>query len=461
MTRTTMWCQWLTLAATAVSCPQAGGQPAPKQPHILVFLSDDLGWQDVGFHGSEIQTANLDRLAAAGVRLEQFYVQPVCTPTRAALMTGRYPIRYGLQVMVIRPWANYGLPLEERILAAALKEVGYRTAILGKWHLGHYDRAYLPTRRGFDYQYGHYNGAIDYFTHLRDGVLDWHRQDQALREEGYSTNLIGAEAERLVAAHDPARPLLLYVAFNAPHAPLQVPQEYIDRYSQIENKQRRNYAGMVHCMDDAVGRILEAFKKRGMLEDTLVFFSSDNGGMPEKGGAGNNGPLRGTKASLYEGGIRVPALMVWPGRLKPGTMVNEPLHMVDLYPTLLKLAGARLEQPLPLDGLDMWPTVAQGQPSPHKEILHNVDERAGAIRRGEWKLIDFRQEPGRKSGKELYNIAQDPYEKIDLADKYPEKLQELVARLEYYAKAAVPAKGDYATTRPAGWKPPKVWGEPD
>src|SRR4029079_16611139 len=184
-------------------------------PDIVFILADDLGSYDVSWRSKDIKTPNIDKLAAGGAKLEQFYVQPVCSPTRASLMTGRYPMRYGLQVGVIRPWADYGLPLEERTLAQGLKEAGYETAICGKWHLGHVRPEYLPTRRGFEHQYGHYNGALDYFTHVRDGGFDWHRDDHASRDEGYSTHLIGREAAARVAEHDLSRPLFLYVAFNA------------------------------------------------------------------------------------------------------------------------------------------------------------------------------------------------------------------------------------------------------
>ncbi|MHC4445791.1 MAG: arylsulfatase B [Planctomycetota bacterium] len=436
-------------------------QQSTKPPHILLFLSDDQGWMDVGYQGSEIKTANIDRLAAAGVRFNQFYAQPVCTPSRSALLTGRYPIRQGLQVMVVRPWADYGLPLEERTLAQALKEVGYRTAIVGKWHLGHHQRAYLPTKRGFDHQYGHYNGALNYFTHMRDEGLDWHRDDKPLKEEGYTTNLITREAVRIVESHNPAQPLFLYVPFNAPHAKLVAPQEYIDRYRHIKNKDRRIYAAMVHCMDDAIGNILDAFKKRGMSKNTLVYFSSDNGGADYPGGGAENGPLRGAKGSLYEGGVRVPAVMVWPGKIKPGTIVNEPLHIVDMYPTLLKLAGAGLDQPLPLDGKDIWPTIVQGKPSPHDEILYNIDTRGGAIRRGDWKLVQYYKTTGDQTNTELFNLAKDPSEKVNLADKYPQKVKELIVRLDRYAKAAVPPKGSYEMDKPPNFKSPKVWGETD
>ena len=212
----------LALAAVLL----AAAAHAADRPHIVFLLADDLGFADVGFHGSEIKTPNIDQLAAAGARLESFYVQPVCSPTRAALMTGRYPIRHGLQVGVVRPWAQYGLPHDERTLPQALKEAGYETAIVGKWHLGHFQPEYLPTHRGFDHQYGHYNGAIDYFTHVRDGGFDWHRDDKVCRDEGYSTHLVANEACRIVAGHDPKVPLFLYVPFYAVAVPPELPDKY-------------------------------------------------------------------------------------------------------------------------------------------------------------------------------------------------------------------------------------------
>jgi arylsulfatase A-like enzyme len=246
-------------------------------------------------------------------------------------------MRHGLQVGVVRPWAQYGLPLDERLLPQALKEAGYATAICGKWHLGHFAPAYLPTRRGFDRQYGHYNGAIDYFTHFRDGGFDWHRDDKECKDEGYSTHLLAREAVRIV--RDQAdKPLFLYLAFNAVHSPLQVPDEYTKPFAHL-NGPRRNYAGMLAAMDEGIGQVVEAIDKKGLRGKTLFIFSSDNGG-PAPGRVTSNGPLRGEKAGLYEGGVRVPAFATWDGHIRPGTEVKAPLHMVDWYPTLLKLAGA-------------------------------------------------------------------------------------------------------------------------
>ena len=426
----------------------------PPRPHMVVFMADDLGWKDVGYHGSEIKTPHIDSLAESGVRLDHFYVQPVCSPTRSSLLTGRYPIRLGLQVGVVRPWANYGLPLEERTLAQALDDVGYRTAIMGKWHLGHHEPDYLPLRRGFDHQYGHYNGALDYFTHRRDGGLDWHRDDKALEEEGYTTLLIGREASRLIREHDSREPLFLYVPFNAPHSPLQAPDEYLDQYQSIEDRKRRTYAAMVTCVDDAIGQIMQALREQNMEQNTLVLFTSDNGG-PEDLGA-NNGPLRNGKGSVYEGGIRVPAFACWPGKLPPRQVVTAPLHIVDWYPTLLNLAGAEHDKGAPLDGKDAWQTIAAGAPSPHDEILHNVTPTDGALRKGHWKII-WHLRNGSETI-ELFNIAKDPYEEQDLSQQHPEKVQELRERLQFYADAAVAPKGGQGRM-PRNFKIPAVWGE--
>jgi len=388
----------LGAALAAVPFSHSAGAADPP-PNVIVILSDDQGYADVGFHASEIKTPYLDGLAAAGARLERFYVQPVCSPTRAALMTGRYPMRHGLQVGVVRPWAQYGLPLEERTLAQALKEAGYETAICGKWHLGHFQPDYLPTRRGFDHQYGHYNGAIDYFTHERDGGHDWHRDDQACYDQGYSTFLLADEAVRLIRGHDPAKPLFLYLPFNAVHAPHQVPRKYVEPYAHLQEP-RRTYAGMVAAMDEAIGRVLAALDQKQMRRNTLILFSSDNGG-PAPGKVTSNGPYRGGKGTLYEGGVRVVALAAWEGRIRPGTVVDQPLHIVDWYPTILKLAGASLEQKLPLDGRDAWPTIAEGKPSPHEEILLNAAPASGAmLSTGEPLSVSFTSgmpESGRRS----------------------------------------------------------------
>src|SRR5215510_2503422 len=229
-----------TLVLTTAS--SASAQSSPARPHIIYIVADDLGWKDVGFHGSDIRTPNIDKLAEGGARLEQFYVQPMCTPTRAALLTGRYPCRYGLQTLVIPTPAKYGLPTDEWLLPQALKEAGYRTVMVGKWHLGHADRKFWPRQRGFDYHYGSMVGEIDYYTHSSANVLDWFRNNQRVKENGYVTQLWGRDAVAQINAHNPATPLFLYLAFTAPHAPYQAPQAYLDMYRHIEDPTRRAYA---------------------------------------------------------------------------------------------------------------------------------------------------------------------------------------------------------------------------
>lgn len=441
--------------ALLASATPALADAKPPRPNVVIFLADDLGWANVGWHGSENKTPNLDALAKGGARLEQFYVLPVCSPTRAALLTGRYPMRYGLQQGVVRPWAQYGLALDERTLAQALKQAGYTTAIVGKWHLGHFRPEYLPTRRGFDRQYGHYNGALDYYTHVRDGGFDWHRDDKVCRDEGYTTHLLAKEAVGIIDKHDGKKPLFLYLPFNAPHGPYQVPEKYTQPYAKLP-KTRQVFAGMIAAMDEAVGQVLAALDAKKMRGDTLVLFFSDNGGvMP--GARATNTPLRAGKGTLYEGGVRAPALAAWPGQIKAGSVVNDAIHVTDLYPTLIKLAGGSLEQKRPLDGVDVWPTIAQGKASPREEMLLNATPAGGAIRVGDWKL--HVRLGGKKDGVELYNLKDDPGEKIDLAAKESARVKQLRARYDALAKAA--AKPLYEVKPAGGFKAPKVWGEKD
>jgi arylsulfatase A-like enzyme len=427
-------------AAMAAACP-ALAQPKATRPHIVYVVADDLGWKDVGFHGSDIKTPAIDSLASGGARLEAFYTQPLCTPSRAALMTGRYPLRYGLQTGVILAGQTYGLPTDEWLLPQALKEAGYRTAIVGKWHLGHADRKYWPRQRGFDYQYGPMLGEIDYYTHAEHGVVDWYRDNKPVKEKGYVTQLLGDDAAKLVAGHDPATPLFLYLAFTAPHAPYQAPPEYLDRYKSIEDPTRRAYAGMITCMDDQIGKVLAALEKRGMRENTLVFFMSDNGGNLSALFAGemdvskiklpsDNGPWRGGKGMLYEGGTRVAALANWPGHIKPG-VVNGTIHMVDILPTLAALTGAPLAKSKPLDGMNVWPVISEGKPSPRTEVVYNVEPFRGAVREGDWKLVWRTPLP---SALELYNLATDPSEKNNVGPGEPETVRRLQARIEALAR---------------------------
>ncbi len=435
----------------------------PSKPNVVVILADDMGRNDCGFMGgTEIKTPHLDKLAKAGTILDAFYVQPVCSPTRAAFLTGRYPMRHGLQVGVVRPWAQYGLPLDERTLASALADAGYATAICGKWHLGHFQPEYLPTKRGFAHQYGHYNGQIDYFAHTRDGGFDWHKDDQECRDEGYSTHLIADDAVKFVADTAGKKPFFLYVPFNAVHAPHQAPAEYMKPYETLKGE-RKKYAGMLAAMDEGVGKIVAAVEKAGVRENTLFLFSSDNGG-PSPGTVTDNGKYRAGKGTLYEGGVRVAAFATWDKVIPAGKTNSEPMHIVDWYATLVKLGGAKVEQKLPVDGLDVWPTLTGGKPSPHASILVNTTPAGGAVRAGDWKLVvkngDDDPDGGAvKKGKEsveLFDLKADPYEKTNLAEKHADKVKELKTTLAAFAKDAVAPK---AKPKATDFKSPKVWGE--
>lgn len=428
------------LAALTASAVSISPAQTARQPNIVYIVADDLGWKDVGFQGSDIRTPNLDKLAQQGVRFTEFYAQPMSTPTRAALMTGRYPLRYGLQTIVIPSGHTWGLPTDEWLLPQALGEAGYYTAIVGKWHLGHGDQKYWPRQRGFDYQYGPLIGEIDYFTHQQHGVVDWYRNNEKVVEEGYSTTLIGNEAVKLINGHDTAKPLYMYLTFNAPHTPYQAPQEYLDQYKNITDPSRRAYAGSITAMDDQIGRVVAALQKKGMRENTLIVFQSDNGGTRNAMFAGeldmskvkipcDNGPYREGKGTLYEGGTRVVAMANWPGHINPG-VVNGMIHVVDMYPTLVGVAGAKLGKNKPLDGMDMWPTISEGKPSPRTEIVYNVEPFRGGVREGDWKLVWRTLLP---SAAELYNLQQDPSEKNDLAAQYPDKVTAMQKRINELA----------------------------
>lgn len=454
--RASRWAVMLVVALGATSELRAEEAPLPN---VIFIMADDLGNADLGYRGGQVKTPHIDKLATSGVRLESFYGMPLCTPSRASLMTGRYAMRYGLQTAVIFPSHAYGLPVEERTLPQALKEAGYRTCMVGKWHLGHADRQFWPQNRGFDHFYGNLVGEVDYFTRERGGLIDWQRNGTFLREEGYYTTLIGDEAVRLIEGHDAKTPLFLYVASLAAHSPYQATDADKARYTGIADPNRLAYMAMISALDDQVGRIVAALEAKNMRDNTLIFFCSDNGGplsglvatgsksaeerAHEEGGVAQdattppiNAPFRGGKGSLYEGGVRVAAFANWPGRLKPA-VVREPLHMVDVMPTVLALVGGRGDPAHPFDGKDAWSTLAEGKPSPHADILINVEAWRGSVRRGEWKYVRVALLPGKV---ELYDLAKDEGEATNVADAHPDVVRELDACLMAYAREQHPSE---------------------
>ena len=429
---------------------------AASQPNIVFLLIDDLGYADCGFNGGkEIKTPNIDRLAKSGTIIDSHYVQPVCSPTRSTLLTGRYPTHTGVYT-IVSPGAPWGLPLAERTLADALRSAGYRTALTGKWHLGEFEKAYQPNARGFDHQYGHFFGMLDYYTHDRLNKLDWYRNGEPLKEDGYTTHLITKEACKVIETGDKSKPLFLYVPFNGVHSPFQVPDSYLKPYGALKGN-RQKLAGMLAAVDEAIAQIEESLKKAGMLENTLIVFSSDNGGPPP----GDNTPFRDYKGTIYEGGTRAAAFATWPGHIPAEKHVTQPMHMVDWYPTLIKLAGGSLEQKLPIDGLDVWPMLTKGAAAPHDAILSVSTQgpARAAVRMGDWKLMvsgnadaDTGEDDGAKKAKKkgkaaagkyepvaLYNLADDPSESKNLADAQPERVKAMRTRLAELLKDAVPS----------------------
>ena len=413
------------------------------KPNIVFMFADDLGWGDVGYHGSEIKTPQIDALVKQGLELDRYYAFPLCSPTRAAFLTGRSPIRLGIHMPI---GAAGGMPVAEHLLPETLGAAGYQTFLTGKWHLGMERVSWHPYRRGFDETYGHLGPSVDYFTHIWQGGLDWHRNGTVLREEGYSTDLIAAEAIRRIQERDKSRPIFLYVAFNAPHTPLQAPDRYIEPYADLENELRRTYAAMVSAMDDGVGRILAAIEDEGLTDDTLVVWASDNGGGRNVGAS--NLPLRGNKGNAFEGGIRVPATIRWPGVLATGEEFDQMITAHDWFQTVTSAVGVEPRNTMAFDGVDMWAALKDQEQIERKETIIGVDGNYAVFRNG-WKLVTFTRRGTDETATYLYRIADDPYEERDLSDVKPDLVKELTASLRAFPRA--PSVGsDDVPGRPRG-----------
>lgn len=449
-----------SLASLLAGLLLASAAVAATPPNVLIMVADDLGYADVGFNGSKIiATPNLDRLAATGVNLTDFRACPMCSPTRAGLLTGRWPSRFGMMRAVVPPWSRFGLPAEENTLPELLASAGYgQRALMGKWHLGHARREFLPLANGFNRFYGHYNGAIDYVTHERDGEVDWHDDDRTARVEGYATDLLGTEAARFVSTAAADRPWLLYVPFNAPHSPFQAKAEDLAKYPQLDGD-RRTYAAMVDSMDQAIGRILSAVEARPDAANTLVLFFSDNGGITR---VGSNAPYRGAKLTVYEGGTRVCAAMRWPaGGVTGGKKFSGRIGYIDVLPTVLAAAGA--PAPKNLDGVDFLPALRGAAALPDRawfSYLHQNEDAHASVHLGNWKLVAhgdfFAEQPATKPALELYDLATDPAEKTDVAARRPEIVAQLHGRLREFGTWQMPGVGAYAAGR-EGFVPPKDW----
>jgi len=410
---------------------------AASKPNILLIVSDDQGWADVGYHGSPIKTPNLDRLAREGVELDQHYAAPMCTPTRAALLTGRYWSRFGCTT----PKNERVLPWQTWTVARALKQVGYTTYITGKWHLGS-KTEWGPKKFGFDYSHGSLAGGVNPINHLyKHGPFSktWHRNDQLIDEEGHVTDLIGAETVKFIEAERNG-PFFIYVPFTAVHTPFDEPQAWLDSASHIAPG-RRQYAACTQHMDAMIGKMVAALDRTGQRENTLVIFFSDNGGtngddsrrypdtQPKSKVQGLNTPLRGWKTQVYEGGIRVPAFAHWPKVLKP-RKVTTPVHVIDWMPTICALLGIPEAAGAKWDGVNIWPTL-RGEENPavagRELYCQGVRRGSAALRQGNWKLVVHRRKGTDKV--ELFDLAADPNEKENLAAAQPECVATMLAAL--------------------------------
>ncbi|XP_049888147.1 arylsulfatase I isoform X2 [Pectinophora gossypiella] len=377
---------------------------AVTRPHIVLIVADDLGWNDVGFHGmSHIPTPNLDALAASGRPLQRYYVAPVCTPSRAALMTGKYPIHTGMQHSVIYGMEPRGLPLSEKILPQYLKELGYKTHLVGKWHLGHFKREYLPLNRGFDSHLGFWTGKIDMYDHTNMEHDTWGHDFRRGFSNAYDlfgryvTDVYTDEAIKVIEAHNASCPLFLMVAHSAVHSgnpnqPIRAPDDTVDSFRNISDPRRQRFAGVLAKLDESVGRVTAALQRRGLLRRALVVFTTDNGGVPQgfNDNAGSNYPLRGTKNTLWEGGVRGAAFVWSPLIESRSRLAMQKMHIVDWLPTMLSFAGGNVSALADIDGVDQWAALAQDGPAARHSLLHNIDDDYGnaAITVDDWKLLN-------------------------------------------------------------------------
>lgn len=425
-----------SLFATETSPLWAAGD----KPNIVVILADDLGFADLGFQGSrEIRTPHIDTIAHEGVQFKNGYVShPFCSPTRAGLLTGRYQQRFGHENNMLFEYGNPndGLPVSETTLPELLGRAGYATGLIGKWHLGAHEK-FHPLRRGFKEMYGFQGGGHDYFDpgakgDTRQHLLPIEREDGTNDSQpGYLTTALGREAAAFVRRHKQA-PFFLYLAFNAPHSPLQAPEEWIQKYSSIADPQRRTYAAMVAAMDDAVGSVLTALREEQVEQDTLVFFLSDNGGPTDN--RSSNHPLRATKRTVYEGGIHVPFVMRWPAKLQAGSTFDAPVISMDVFSTALAAAGVEAPQDRKIDGTNLLPYLeGKVKGRPHEHLFWRMFGGVHlAARDSRYKLVRSEGKPD-----ELFDLDQDISENNNVVASQPLAHKSLAAALESWNRELV------------------------
>lgn len=484
---------------------------AAGRPHIVFILADDLGYNDIGYHArmhdSAVRTPFLEQLASDGIKLENYYVQPICTPSRSQLMSGRYQIHTGLQHSVILPNQRNGLPLNNRIIPEQLRGCGYDTHMVGKWHLGYYKKEFMPQYRGFNSYFGYLNAGEDYYTHrvcgLTCGVDMRDTKGPVNATWGqYSTHLFTKQAKSVIDNRDKSKPLFLYLAYQAVHFPVEVPEQYTRPYMHIQDENRRKYAGMVAALDEGVRNVTQHLEEAGLLKDTIIIFSTDNGGQTLFGG--NNWPLRGRKHTYWEGGVKGVGFVTGNPLGISNVTSNNFMHVADWLPTLLTATNCKkLNDTPPLDGLDQWNAILQKEKSPRSEVPFIIDPlhipksrpqyRSGfdisvqaAIRCGPWKLLTgdtgfsgwvkppesqkydpslspvhgkllhdiesnlsraLEYETSYNASKisnnglvQLYNIEDDPYERNEVSASNADVVDDLLKRLVAYNKTAVPVR---------------------
>lgn len=397
-----------------------------SRPNIVFILVDDVGWNDVGYHGSEISTPNIDTLAHSGVKLERSYVFPICSPTRAALMTGQNPLKFGID----SPMALDGtLPLDLTLLPEHLKSAGYNTWLVGKWHLGHTTPASLPNARGFDHYYGLLNGWVDHYTHVFNGGLDWQRNGEAVREEGHTTALLTKEAVGLINQQADDNPFFLYMAYDAPHTPLQLIDGVAKSYPEIEDMDRRVYAEMMTDLDAHIGQLVGALEAKGLMENTLIVLMSDNGG--DKPLGSSNAPLKGGKGIGFEGGLRTPALISWRGNIAPDQVLDSPVFIQNWAPTLLEAAGIDYTD-AQFDGLSHWALIKGNAASTAQPRIAIGGPQSRAVFAWPYKYVRHTPRFENTVSTFLYNVVNDPSETTDITAKNPKIAKQLAKHLEKY-----------------------------
>lgn len=460
------------------------------KPNVLVMVADDLGWADVGFHGNtQIDTPSLDRLAAEGAQLDRFYTTPICSPTRAALMTGRDPMRLGVAYSVILPWNNNGIHPGERFMPESFRDAGYQTAMVGKWHLGHSQMSFHPNNRGFEHFYGHLHTEVGYFPPFANqGGKDFQLNGKTIDDQGYESYLLADEVSRYIKARDKDKPFFVYMPFIAPHTPLDAPDDLKAKYADMEDRReparsrqtdqtrfmmkmmrrdsaRPMFAAVVDGMDQAIGRVLATLDEEGLADNTIVLFFSDNGGAAYASGGADNVPLRGGKGETFEGGIRVVSVIRWPERIKAGAKISSIMSAMDVFPTLAAAADVEPGNSFKLDGRNMLAAITEGKTIPRSEYLFFASETPirGSFNltalNDEWKLIqEVRQ--GLMTAEVtnyLFNLNEDPYEYVNLAENNPRQVAKMATAIQQWRSMYPVAGTRMDLVPPPGWRAPKDW----